>query len=74
MSGRPVNERWTEDLAALTYREAKRRTLIALDNAYFAEVLFRAGGNVSEAARRAGLDAANFKRAHKRAVTRKGNA
>lgn len=49
-------------LADLAYPEAKKRVLKDFDRAYGAVQLERAGGNVSEAARRAGLDRSNFRR------------
>ncbi len=55
-----------EDLAHLPYREAKQRALSMFDNAYFTAVMRRTGGNISEAARQAGLDRSNFRRASKR--------
>jgi two-component system response regulator HydG len=54
-------------LADLPYHEAKQQALAAFEEAYFSAVLERAGGNVSEAARQAGLDRSNFRRAAKRA-------
>jgi transcriptional regulator with GAF, ATPase, and Fis domain len=42
----------------------------AFESSYFGAVLQRAGGNVSEAARQAGLDRSNFRRAAKRAGVR----
>jgi DNA-binding NtrC family response regulator len=57
-------------LADLPYRDAKQRALTAFDNAYFTELLERTGGNVSQAAREAGLDRSNFRRAAKRAGVR----
>ena len=53
----------------LPYGEAKRRALERFDRAYVAEVMRRASGNVSEAARRAGLDRSNFRR-----IVRKGKS
>ncbi len=53
-------------LADLPYTEAKRRAVGAFESAYFRTLLERAGGNVSEAARQAGLDRSNFRRATKR--------
>jgi len=53
-------------LADLPYREAKQRALSRFDNAYFSALLRRTGGNISEAARQAGLDRSNFRRAAKR--------
>jgi two-component system response regulator HydG len=52
----------TEDLHDLPYSEAKRIALARFDALYVREVLRRSGGNVSAAARRAGLDRSNFRR------------
>ncbi|MGE0327503.1 MAG: sigma-54-dependent transcriptional regulator [Polyangiaceae bacterium] len=52
----------------LTYRDAKSQALEQFERAYFSHLLQRTGGNVSEAARQAGLDRSNFRRAAKRAV------
>lgn len=49
-----------------TYAEARRRVLEAFDRAYIEGLLHHTDGNVSEAARRAGLDRSNFKRVLKR--------
>lgn len=54
-------------LVDLPYREAKQRATLAFDSVYFTTLLERAGGNVSEAARLAGLDRSNFRRAARRA-------
>ena len=54
-------------LADLPYRDAKVRAVSAFDTVYFSALLRRTGGNVSEAARQAGLDRSNFRRAAKRA-------
>lgn len=54
-------------LVDLPYREAKLRALAAFEESYFTELLERTGGNISEAARQAGLDRSNFRRAAKRA-------
>jgi DNA-binding NtrC family response regulator len=63
-----------EGLVDLPYRDAKNRAVSAFDTAYFTELLNRTGGNISEAARQAGLDRSNFRRAAKRAgVTTKDN-
>jgi DNA-binding NtrC family response regulator len=51
----------------LGYRDAKQKALDAFETAYFSALLRRAGGNVSEAARQAGLDRSNFRRAARRA-------
>jgi two-component system response regulator HydG len=57
-------------LMDLPYKEAKDRAVHAFDSSYFTSLLQRAGGNVSEAARQAGLDRSNFRRAAKRAGVR----
>jgi len=54
-------------LVDLPYREAKDRAVHSFETAYFGALLQRAGGNVSEAARQAGLDRSNFRRAARRA-------
>jgi len=54
-------------LGDLPYRDAKQRAIATFELAYFSSVLQRAGGNVSEAARQAGLDRSNFRRAARRA-------
>ena len=51
-----------EDLFALPYAEAKRRAMVAFDDRYVKELLDRTSGNLSEAARKAGLDRSNFRR------------
>jgi two-component system response regulator GlrR len=61
------NEVPARSLADLPYREAKQRAVAAFEQSYFMEVLERAGGNVSEAARQSGLDRSNFRRAARRA-------
>jgi len=55
-----------DSLANLPYREAKQLALSMFEEAYFSEVLRRTGGNISAAARQAGLDRSNFRRASKR--------
>ncbi|HEY5377097.1 MAG TPA: sigma-54 dependent transcriptional regulator [Polyangiaceae bacterium] len=59
-----------EALFELPYREAKEKSLEAFETAYFEGLLARTQGNVSEAARQAGLDRSNFRRAVKRAGVR----
>ncbi|HXX66597.1 MAG TPA: sigma-54 dependent transcriptional regulator [Polyangiaceae bacterium] len=54
------------DFGDLPYPEAKRRLIERFDEAYTQEVLKRARGNTSEAARLAGLDRSNFRRLLKR--------
>ncbi len=50
------------ELAELPYAEAKKRLVSSFDEAYTAELLRRASGNMSEASRLAGLDRSNFRR------------
>ncbi len=57
-------------LVSLPYREAKERAIDSFEIAYFSVLLDRAEGNVSEAARQAGLDRSNFRRALRRAQLR----
>lgn len=54
-------------LIDLPFREAKQRALVAFETAYLTALLERTGGNVSEAARQAGLDRSNFRRTARRA-------
>jgi DNA-binding NtrC family response regulator len=49
-------------LAGLAYAEAKRRLLADFNEAYVASLLASVSGNMSEAARRSGLDRSNFRR------------
>src|SRR5690606_5648227 len=65
--GAPAQESSVTSFVDLPYREAKERAIHAFETSYFAALLQRAGGNVSEAARQAGLDRSNFRRAAKRA-------
>ncbi len=51
-----------EGLNELPYAEAKRRAMLAFDESYVKSTLERADGNVSSAARLAGLDRSNFRR------------
>jgi DNA-binding NtrC family response regulator len=50
------------DLVEMPYGEAKRRLVTMFDEKYTAELLRQSSGNMSEAARRAGLDRSNFRR------------
>ncbi|NLE89030.1 MAG: sigma-54-dependent Fis family transcriptional regulator [Myxococcales bacterium] len=54
-------------LADLPYRLAKQRAIDEFDRGYFTALLERTAGNVSEAARQAGLDRSNFRRAARKA-------
>ncbi len=51
----------------LPFRTAKERAMKAFEGEYFQALLDDCEGNVSEAARRAGLDRSNFRRAARRA-------
>ncbi|HKQ71412.1 MAG TPA: sigma-54 dependent transcriptional regulator [Polyangiaceae bacterium] len=59
------------DLTDLPYARAKKQALEIFEQAYLEAVLRRTGGNVSEAARQAGLDRSNFRRVLKKADVRK---
>jgi DNA-binding NtrC family response regulator len=56
------------DFSDLPYAEAKRRAVEAFERAYVGDLLKRTGGNLSEAARQAGLDRSNFRRVMKKRV------
>jgi len=49
-------------IASMTYPEAKKRFLAEFNDAYVNALVAAADGNVSEAARRSGLDRSNFRR------------
>jgi len=49
-------------LSTLTYPEAKKRVLADFNDAYVSAILRACAGNMSEAARRSGLDRSNFRR------------
>jgi two-component system response regulator HydG len=55
------------DFSQFHYAEAKRRAMLEFDERYLREVLARSGGNLSLAARHAGLDRSNFRRIVKKA-------
>ncbi len=57
-------------LGDLPYREAKAQALAEFERRYFTSLRDRTRANVSEAARQAGLDRSNFRRAVKRAGIR----
>jgi DNA-binding NtrC family response regulator len=50
------------DLADMPCPEAKRRLVSLFDETYTSELLRRTDGNMSEAARRAGLDRSSIRR------------
>jgi DNA-binding NtrC family response regulator len=62
----PAGDMAIDDLSELPYPEAKRRMIERFDDAYTSRLLSRTGGNLSEAARLAGLDRSNFRRILKR--------
>lgn len=53
---------WDETFADLPYADAKDRAGTMFDRTYVERLLKRADGNVSEAARQAGMDRSNFRR------------
>ncbi len=55
-----------EGLVDLPYPEAKKRVLELFDAEYTMEIMRRTDGNLSEAARQAGMDRSNFRRLIKR--------
>jgi DNA-binding NtrC family response regulator len=55
-----------QDLAELPFREAKEKAVLRFESTYVSALLQRTKGNVSEAARAAGLDRSNFRRIIKR--------
>ncbi len=65
-SQKPVGVLLPQNLLDLPYRDAKQRAVDLFEVAYFDALLQRTQGNVSEAARQAGLDRSNFRRAVKR--------
>lgn len=63
----PPEALFDEELVELPYMEARRRALTAFERRYTRLVLVAEQGNVSSAARRAGMDRSNFKRLLRRA-------
>lgn len=57
-------------IADMPYREAKAQAVADFERRYFSSLRNRTSANVSEAARQAGLDRSNFRRAIKRAGVR----
>lgn len=55
-----------QDILELPYKEAKERALSLFNRGYFEALMHRTGGNKSQAAREAGLDRSNFRRASRR--------
>ncbi len=66
-NGAAEGTRLPDGLVELPYREAKARAVAAFERHYFSSLRSRTQSNVSEAARQAGLDRSNFRRAVKRA-------
>lgn len=62
-----VTTAWDETLADLPYADAKERAGTTFDRTYVERLLQRAEGNMSEAARQAGMDRSNFRRLVKKA-------
>jgi DNA-binding NtrC family response regulator len=52
----------SSELVELPYATARDRAAVAFDRAYAEHLLASAAGNISEAARRAGMDRSNFRR------------
>lgn len=57
--GRRVAE---NDLSTLSYQEAKERAFQSFNKAYITNVMRQAGGNISLASAKAGMDRSNFKK------------
>ncbi|MGK4005712.1 sigma-54 dependent transcriptional regulator [Sorangium sp. So ce1036] len=78
VSGRPEPERrpprdavvLPAEICELPYAAAKERAVDAFEQIYLGRVLQRAGNNLSEAARRAGMDRSNFRRLKKKVESR----
>lgn len=58
---------WDETFTDLAYSDAKERAAALFDRTYLERLMKRTGGNVSEAARQAGMDRSNFRRLLKKA-------
>ncbi|MBI5542303.1 MAG: sigma-54-dependent Fis family transcriptional regulator [Deltaproteobacteria bacterium] len=61
-AGRSAAEVGTATLAHLPYAQAKKLALRAFERRYLSAVLSRCSGNISSAARAAGVDRSNFRR------------
>jgi DNA-binding NtrC family response regulator len=70
LAAEPNEDVFGIEVAELAYAEAKNKALDAFDVAYLERVMKRAGGNVSEAARQAGMDRSNFRRLLKKVRTK----
>ena len=55
-----------EQITALPYQEAKDRSVTDFDHRYLMGALVKSGGNISQAAKLAGMDRSNFRRLMKR--------
>jgi len=60
-------------LSTLDYADARRRSVADFERAYVKAVLAAAGGNISQAARVAGLDRSNFRRIQRRVAAESGD-
>jgi DNA-binding NtrC family response regulator len=60
-------------ITSLDYAEARRRSVADFERAYVKAVLDAAGGNISQAARLAGLDRSNFRRIQRRVDVESGD-
>jgi DNA-binding NtrC family response regulator len=60
-------------ITSLDYAEARRRSVADFERAYVKAVLDAAGGNISQAARLAGLDRSNFRRIQRRVDLESGD-
>lgn len=68
--GLPSRASFSASFLDLPYREAKERAMEEFEHRYFSALLGRSSGNLSEAARQAGLDRSNFRRALRRSEVR----
>lgn len=60
--GAPAHAPRTDELSSLAYQDAKKRVLAEFNEAYLSALIRGSAGNLSEAARRSGLDRSNFRR------------
>jgi DNA-binding NtrC family response regulator len=67
VQSKPVLDRNHRSLAHLPYKQAKEIALGAFERQYLKTLVDRAQGNISQAARAAGLDRSNFRRMLKKA-------